>query len=81
MECRWGKNKLKSAPKPTDLKTVLANLLRLVRFTNMAPDEFASEVVPLNLLPAQETISVYSYFVSDDVKRYRDKITYFKILV
>ena len=67
--CRWGENKLKNTAEPTELKTVLANLLPLVRLPCMALSEFASDVVPSNLFSAEETIAVFSYFASDEDKR------------
>ena len=76
MEClcciyRWGKNKLDGddTTDPDPLKKVLTKLLPLVRYTNMTPNEFTSAVVPLNLLSAQEIISVYAYFGSSEDNR------------
>ena len=66
---RWGKNKLEGDAGPYQLKRVLAKVLPHVRFTNMTPNEFTTTVVPLNLLSAQEIISVYAYLANEEGNR------------
>jgi hypothetical protein len=60
---RWGKAKAKS---PDDLKKVLAKILPHIRFPTMNSKDFASKVVPLNILESAQTLDLFTYIAQRD---------------
>jgi len=60
---RWGKAKA-SKDTPDAVKETLKDLLPLIRFPTMTTSELASKVVPSGLLPATQTLALFTYLGS-----------------
>lgn len=38
---------------------VLKDVIPLIRFTNMSPEDFSLQVVPKNILPLEDTVTIF----------------------
>jgi hypothetical protein len=72
----WAHGRLRSqgqnSPSGWDLRRLLDPVLALIRFPTMTTSDFATFVVPLNILDDAETCNIYKYFTCPEkpVKRF-----------
>ncbi|OXA56667.1 BTB/POZ domain-containing protein 2 [Folsomia candida] len=59
----WGRGEcLKMNGNPDDssfMYDVLKDVIPLIRFTNMSPEDFSLQVVPKNILPLEDTVTIF----------------------
>ena len=60
---RWAQSQPnEEEDKELGISKALKNLIPLVRFPTMSPEEFADVVVPTNILPVARVIDMFVYF-------------------
>eukprot|EP00761_Pharyngomonas_kirbyi_P003331 gb/GECH01003335.1/.p1 GENE.gb/GECH01003335.1/~~gb/GECH01003335.1/.p1 ORF type:complete len:471 (+),score=101.80 gb/GECH01003335.1/:1-1413(+) len=64
MKCKRD-NEKGQLPSPEDLRSVMENVLPLIRFPTMTANEFSEHVVPTKILTERETIDVFIYLSTE----------------
>lgn len=69
----WGKSeclRVNTDPNnPSDIVEILRDLLPFIRFTNMNPEDFSCQIVPKNILPLEDTVTIFRYLTTPQEKK------------